>query len=106
MSTAITPGAYSFENFARFSSHARQSASRTCLASSTDSALRLTLVHSTQNSLLPGETDQSGVCFPPPIRTASMKNRQIVLVSRPQGEPTAENFRLAEAEIPRPGPNQ
>src|SRR5262245_1460573 len=34
------------------------------------------------------------------------KNRQILLASRPTGEPTAENFRLVETEIPSPGPGQ
>ena len=34
------------------------------------------------------------------------KNRQILLASRPKGEPTAENFRLVETEIPSPGPGQ
>jgi NADPH-dependent curcumin reductase CurA len=32
--------------------------------------------------------------------------RRIVLASRPQGEPTLENFRLEETDIPRPGPGQ
>jgi NADPH-dependent curcumin reductase CurA len=37
----------------------------------------------------------------------SLKNRQVLLASRPTGEPTPENFRLVEAEIiPRPGPGQ
>ena len=36
----------------------------------------------------------------------SLKNRQVLLASRPSGEPTADNFRLAEAEVPRPGPGQ
>ena len=34
------------------------------------------------------------------------KNRQILLASRPDGEPSEENFKLVEAEIPRPGPGQ
>ncbi|MGO9546248.1 MAG: NADP-dependent oxidoreductase [Rhodomicrobium sp.] len=34
------------------------------------------------------------------------KNRQIVLVSRPHGEPTAGNFKLAEAPIPAIGTRQ
>ena len=34
------------------------------------------------------------------------KNRQIILVSRPHGEPTPENFKLAEAPIPAIGPGQ
>jgi NADPH-dependent curcumin reductase len=38
----------------------------------------------------------------PPIT----KNRQILLASRPDGEPSEENFKLVEAEIPRPAPGQ
>ena len=34
------------------------------------------------------------------------KNRRIILVSRPHGEPAPENFRLAEAPIPAIGPGQ
>jgi NADPH-dependent curcumin reductase CurA len=34
------------------------------------------------------------------------KNRQIVLVSRPSGEPTPDNFQLVETEVPSPGPGQ
>jgi NADPH-dependent curcumin reductase CurA len=34
------------------------------------------------------------------------KNRQILLASRPRGEPTPDNFRLVETEVPRPGPGQ
>lgn len=34
------------------------------------------------------------------------KNRQIILVSRPQGEPTPENFKLTEAPIPAIGAGQ
>jgi NADPH-dependent curcumin reductase CurA len=34
------------------------------------------------------------------------KNRQILLASRPSGEPTPDNFRLVEAEAPQPGPGQ
>jgi NADPH-dependent curcumin reductase len=34
------------------------------------------------------------------------RNRQVLLASRPQGEPTTENFRLVEAEVPEPGPGQ
>ncbi|MGO8952000.1 MAG: NADP-dependent oxidoreductase [Rhodomicrobium sp.] len=37
---------------------------------------------------------------------AEGKNRQIVLVSRPQGEPTPGNFKLAEAPIPSIGSRQ
>jgi len=36
----------------------------------------------------------------------AMKNRQILLVSRPSGEPTLDNFRLIESEVPRPAPGQ
>jgi NADPH-dependent curcumin reductase len=35
-----------------------------------------------------------------------MKNRQIVLASRPHGEPTEANFRLIETDLPAPGANQ
>jgi hypothetical protein len=34
------------------------------------------------------------------------KNRQIILVSRPHGEPKLENFKLAEAPIPAIGPGR
>ena len=34
------------------------------------------------------------------------KNRQILLASRPLGEPTLDNFKLVEADIPEPGPGQ
>jgi NADPH-dependent curcumin reductase CurA len=34
----------------------------------------------------------------------SQKNRQILLASRPLGEPTPDNFKLVEAEVPEPGP--
>src|SRR4051794_9958720 len=34
------------------------------------------------------------------------KNRQILLATRPQGEPTAENFKLVETDIPVPGASQ
>jgi NADPH-dependent curcumin reductase len=33
-------------------------------------------------------------------------NRRIVLASRPQGQPSAANFRLEEAPVPVPGPDQ
>src|SRR5262245_32845618 len=33
-------------------------------------------------------------------------NRRIVLAARPRGEPTLDDFRLEEAEAPRPGPGQ
>lgn len=35
-----------------------------------------------------------------------VKNRQILLASRPSGAPTAENFELVEGELPAPGPEQ
>jgi NADPH-dependent curcumin reductase len=34
------------------------------------------------------------------------KNHQILLSSRPSGEPSQDNFQLAETEIPKPGPGQ
>src|SRR3954453_20618269 len=34
------------------------------------------------------------------------KNRQVLLASRPCGEPTLADFRLVEAEVPEPGPGQ
>src|SRR3954454_14287306 len=34
------------------------------------------------------------------------KNRQILLAARPRGEPTPDDFRLAEADVPEPGPGQ
>src|SRR5437764_7705450 len=36
----------------------------------------------------------------------SPKNRQIILAARPSGEPTPDNFRLVEADVPRTGPGQ
>ncbi|MEU7995437.1 NADP-dependent oxidoreductase [Micromonospora sp. NPDC049060] len=36
----------------------------------------------------------------------STRNREIHLASRPQGWPTADNFRLVETEVPTPGPGQ
>jgi NADPH-dependent curcumin reductase CurA len=33
-------------------------------------------------------------------------NRQILLASRPSGEPSPDNFQLAETEIPKPGSGQ
>src|SRR5262245_9967337 len=36
----------------------------------------------------------------------TVKNRQILLVSRPTGEPTLDNFRMIESEIPPPGKEQ
>src|SRR5689334_1571594 len=35
-----------------------------------------------------------------------MTNRRVVLASRPNGEPTPENFRIEEAEVPKPGEGQ
>jgi NADPH-dependent curcumin reductase len=47
---------------------------------------------------------------PQPINTPETreptKNRQILLSSRPSGEPSQDNFQLAETEIPKPGPGQ
>jgi NADPH-dependent curcumin reductase len=37
--------------------------------------------------------------------TAS-RNRQMLLAPRPHGEPTPDNFRLVETEVPEPGPGQ
>ena len=34
------------------------------------------------------------------------KNRQILLASRPRGEPTLDNFKLVETAVPEPGPGQ
>jgi NADPH-dependent curcumin reductase CurA len=36
----------------------------------------------------------------------SFMNRQVLLATRPSGEPTPDNFRLVQAEAPRPGPGQ
>ncbi|MDT0529516.1 NADP-dependent oxidoreductase [Micromonospora sp. DSM 115977] len=36
----------------------------------------------------------------------STRNREIHLAARPQGWPTADNFRLVETEVPTPGPGQ
>src|SRR6201993_1993193 len=41
-----------------------------------------------------------------PQNVKRTKNRQILLASRPSGEPSQENFELAETEIPKPGPGQ
>ena len=41
-----------------------------------------------------------------PLHLERTKNRQILLASRPSGEPSQENFKLAETEIPKPGPGQ
>jgi NADPH-dependent curcumin reductase CurA len=40
----------------------------------------------------------------PPL--PAVKNRQILLAARPRGEPTLDDFRLAEADVPEPGPGQ
>jgi NADPH-dependent curcumin reductase CurA len=34
------------------------------------------------------------------------RNRQILLASRPRGEPTPDNFKLVETDAPQPGPGQ
>jgi NADPH-dependent curcumin reductase CurA len=34
------------------------------------------------------------------------KNRQVLLAARPRGEPTPDDFRLVESEVPEPGPGQ
>src|SRR5262249_56385652 len=36
----------------------------------------------------------------------SLKNCQVLLAARPKGEPTPENFRLVQAEVPPPGPGR
>ena len=35
-----------------------------------------------------------------------MQNRQILLASRPHGEPTLDNFELVEMQLPSPAPGQ
>ena len=40
------------------------------------------------------------------MNSPTRKNRQILLASRPSGEPSEENFKLTEVEIPRPAPGQ
>ena len=40
------------------------------------------------------------------MSTPTTKNRQILLASRPSGEPSEENFKLVEVEIPRPDRGQ
>ena len=40
------------------------------------------------------------------MNSPTTKNRQILLASRPSGEPSEENFKLTEVEIPRPAPGQ
>src|SRR5438309_11740494 len=37
---------------------------------------------------------------------AAGKNLQILLASRPRGEPTPDNFKLVETDVPEPGPGQ
>src|SRR5207248_6849382 len=34
------------------------------------------------------------------------RNRQILLAARPRGEPTPDDFKLVEADVPEPGPGQ
>src|SRR5712692_7861408 len=34
------------------------------------------------------------------------RNRQILLASRPRGEPTPDNFKLVEIDVAEPGPGQ
>jgi NADPH-dependent curcumin reductase CurA len=34
------------------------------------------------------------------------RNHQILLASRPRGEPTPDNFKLVESDVPEPGPGQ
>jgi NADPH-dependent curcumin reductase CurA len=34
------------------------------------------------------------------------KNRQILLASRPHGEPSLDNFKLVETAVPEAGPGQ
>jgi NADPH-dependent curcumin reductase CurA len=36
----------------------------------------------------------------------AVRNRQILLASRPHGEPRPDNFRLVESDIPQPGPGR
>ncbi len=36
----------------------------------------------------------------------AQKNRQILLASRPHGEPTLDNFKLVETDVPEPGTGQ
>src|SRR4051794_33342285 len=37
---------------------------------------------------------------------SAAKNRQILLAARPRGEPTPDDFRLVETEVPEPGPGK
>jgi NADPH-dependent curcumin reductase CurA len=52
------------------------------------------------------EAPQQAVGFPTLSIQMVKANRQILLASRPNGEPTLENFRQVEGEIQRPGPGQ
>jgi NADPH-dependent curcumin reductase len=36
----------------------------------------------------------------------AVRNRQVLLASRPHGEPTPANFKLVETDVPEPGPGQ
>ena len=36
----------------------------------------------------------------------ALKNRQVLLVSRPKGEPSLDNFKLVETTVPSLGPGQ
>src|SRR5215469_8763001 len=40
------------------------------------------------------------------LSVSRTKNRQTLLASHPSGEPSQDNFRLAETDIPKPGPGQ
>ncbi|HYY27747.1 MAG TPA: NADP-dependent oxidoreductase, partial [Chthoniobacterales bacterium] len=40
------------------------------------------------------------------MSSPTTKNRQILLASRPSGEPSEKNFRLVEVEIPKPAPGE
>src|SRR5215831_18434883 len=37
---------------------------------------------------------------------SAARNRQVLLAARPRGEPTPDDFRLVEPEVPEPGPGQ
>jgi NADPH-dependent curcumin reductase CurA len=43
---------------------------------------------------------------PTDAKRTPAKNRQILLASRPSGEPSRDNFQFAETEIPKPGTGQ
>src|SRR5260221_11029833 len=55
-------------------------------------------------------TEKINLMKPQPTNTSEprepTKNHQILLSSRPSGEPSLDNFQLAETEIPKPGPGQ